>query len=609
MSPGADALQLVVVVVHAAGWTRSAVDGFRHGVTEVVKRVEQRLMVEHPAVRVQPRFLNSGATGESLEWHSGSAVAVIDVSESDEMLALYAGRLQGTRAPVIFTCRESEVEGRGLNWGMSDPVLYRSVDDLFQADSAFQTELLRAIPEARIREEMIFRFWFPRGTSTIWVVCPQDHDPSEYADRASPDYTYLDNLGDQDALLELMVFLSRHYPNATIEHFHSGNLPRGHTSDNLVVVGGPGSTSDISNGVCLEMMEAIRSRITYSDDCERMMVRTGMDPPLELGSVYRDAPGGGAGQRVIQEDVGYFARFPNPLNEESTVVLVNGIHTTGVLGAARAFSERREALPNFHTVLRKGESSTGFECYFKVPVLSREVRVPSVEIGQVFRVSLKVSDLLPNQERTTTDAGSRNSVAILFIAGDRGGSQQNQLQIPAEYEVIQGALRASEYRDLISLGNPILAATREKLARVYRHRPKIIHFAGHGDERSLSIIEAYAGLAHETAFSAEEFRAVLGTIEEDVMLCVLNACESERLARDLVDADVVEFAVAWANKVSDSTAITFSRALYGALGDGRTIRDAFDIAKNACGPRTVPVLVPRENAPNRPLVGRGGENR
>ena len=609
MTAGADALQLVVVVVHAAGWTRLAVDGFRHGVTEVVKRVEQRLMVEHPAVRVQPRFLNSGVTGESLEWHSGSTVAVIDVSESDEMLALYAGRLQGTRAPVIFTCMESVAEGSGLNWGVSDPVLYSSMNDLFRADSAFQTELLRAIPEARIREEMIFRFWFPRGTSTIWVVCPQDHDPSEYADRSSPDYTYLDNLGDQDALLELMVFLSRHYPNATIEHFHSGNLPTGHTNDNLVVVGGPGSTSDISNGVCLEMMEAIRSRITYSDDCERMIVRTGMDPPLELGSVYRDAPGGGAGQRLIQEDVGYFARFPNPLNMESTVVLVNGIHTTGVLGAARAFSERREALPNFHAVLRRGGSSSGFECYFKVPVLSREVRVPSVGIGQVFPVSLNVSDLPPNQERTIADAGSRNSVAILFIAGDRGGSQQNQLQIPTEYDAIQEALRASEYRDLISLGKPILAATREKLASMYRHRPKIIHFAGHGDERSLSIIEPYPGLAHETALSAAEFGEVLGTIEEDVMLCVLNACDSEGLARELVDADVVAFAVAWANKVSDSTAITFSRALYGALGDGRTICDAFNIAKGACGPRTVPVLVPRENAPNCPLVGRRDENR
>ena len=258
MSEGTDALQLVVVAVHAAGWDGRAVDGFRRGVTEVIQRVEQRLRENHPAVAVQTTFLNSEEASEEREWQSACTVAVLDVSESDEKLALCAGRLQGARIPVIFVGdMESEPIAKRLNWENSGPVLYRSVNELFQSDSTFETELFRAVPEARLQEELIFRFWFPRGTSTIWVVCPQNHEPGEYADPLSSDYTYLDNLGDQDALLELMVFLSRHYPNATIEHFHPGNLPTGHTNDNLVVLGGPGSTSDIGNSVCKEMMEAI----------------------------------------------------------------------------------------------------------------------------------------------------------------------------------------------------------------------------------------------------------------------------------------------------------------------------------------------------------------
>ncbi len=605
MSEGTDALQLVVVAVHAAGWDRCAVDGFRYGVTEVVKRVEQRLREKHPTIEVQTAFLNSEEAGEEQEWRSGYAVAVLDVSESDEKLALYAGRLQGARVPgILVGDMESEPIAKRLNWGISDPILYRSMNELFQSDSAFETEIFRAIPEARIQEELIFRFWFPRRTSTIWVVCPQDHAPSEYADRSSPDYTYLDNLGDQDALLELMVFLSRHYPNATIGHFNSSDLPDGHTSGNLVVVGGPGSTADIGNSVCAEMMRAIRSRVSYSDDCEQMTVGTGKGTPLELRAKSRDGLGiSTAGQRRIREDIGYFARFPNPLNGESTVVLVNGIHTTGVLGAARAFSERREALPNFHTVLRKRESSTGFECYFKVPVLSGDVRVPSVGIDQVFHVLSDVSDPPPSQEQPTSEADSRNSVKILFIAGDRGGSQLNQIQTPNEYHAIQDALRASEHRDSIYLGDSILAATRERLAYAYRHRPKIVHFAGHGNERSLSIIEDHHLLASEAAFTAEEFLTVLKTMKEDVVLCVLNACESEGLARELVGEGGTEYAVGWPSKVSDSTAITFSRVLYGALGDGQTMCAAFNSAKVACGPREVPVLISGENAPRGPLVG------
>jgi hypothetical protein len=415
----------------------------------------------------------------------------------------------------------------------------------------------------------------------------------------------LDNLGDQDALLELMVFLSRHYPNATIEHFSSGDLPEGHTSGNLVVVGGPGSASDISNRLCREMMDAIRSRVSYSEDCEQMSVVLDSGKSLELHAEYGDRPRGNtAEQRRIREDIGYFARFPNPLNEESTVVLVNGIHTTGVLGAARVFSERREALPNFHTVLRTGASSTGFECYFNVRVLNGHARVPSVARDQVFPVSPAgaiVSAATTSDERAISVTSSRRSVTILFIAGDRGGSQLNQIQMPNEYHGIQDALLASKHRDAISLGGAILAATRERLAQAYRFRPQVIHFVGHGNERSLSIIEDHGAIANETPLDAVQLGAALGAIQERVMLCVLNACRSENLARQLVDACVVDCAIGWPARVSDSAAIAFSNALYGALGDGRTIADAVEVAKVACGSAD-PVLIAADGCHSNVLV-------
>ena len=182
--------------------------------------------------------------------------------------------------------------------------------------------------------------------------------------------------------------------------------------------------------------------------------------------------------------------------------------------------------------------------------------------------------------------------------------------MPTEYHAIQEALRASEHRDLISLGSPILAATRERLAQAYRNAPKIVHFVGHGSERSLSIIEDHHLSANDDGSQREaEFSTVLRTVKERVILCVLNACESEGLARDLVGAGVVEYAVGWPSKVSDSTAITFSRALYGAVGDGRTMREAFDVAKGACGPQAVPVLIRQETAAEGPLVGGGDEGR
>jgi hypothetical protein len=112
-----------------------------------------------------------------------------------------------------------------------------------------------------------------------------------------------------------MVFLSQYYPNATIERFSAQDLPDGHTCSNLVVIGGPGS-NELSNSVCREMMDAIQSRVSYSEDCERMTVVADGQRPNELQAQYRTNGGSATAstQQGLRKDWGYFARFTNPLN-------------------------------------------------------------------------------------------------------------------------------------------------------------------------------------------------------------------------------------------------------------------------------------------------------
>jgi len=509
-------------------------------------------------------------------------------------------------------CRaDSEEAVRRMGLSSPNLVKYESIDQLFHADSVLQRELLRAVPHARIHEELVYQFWFPRETSTIWVVCPQIHEKSEFANRSSPDYTYLDNLGDTDALLEIMGFLSQYYPNATIECFSSEDLPEGHTSSNLVVIGGPGS-AEISNEICREMMSAMRSHVAYSSDCEQMTVTRATGETIELRTAYPTAGQSVGHQRPLglRTDWGYFARFKNPLNENATVVLTNGIHTAGVLGAARAFSERREALRNFHAALSSGVR-TSFECYFEVPVLNGQVKVPVVDPLNIFtlgRAEPGASDAPVSVPPRTLVAEDRTSVRVLFIAGDRGGSQKNQLQIPNEYHAIQGALRACANRGVIALANPILGATRERLAEAYRERPTVVHFAGHGNDRSLAIIEDHGLLANETRLDADQLCDMLQTMQERVRLCVLNACVSVALAQRLVDANAADCAIGWPAKVSDSAAIAFSTALYGALGDGRSIGDAVTLARLACGTGDQPILVAADKMDTDVLVIGAGVN-
>jgi hypothetical protein len=194
-------------------------------------------------------------------------------------------------------------------------------------------------------------------------------------------------------------------------------------------------------------------------------------------------------------------------------------------------------------------------------------------------------------------------VTVLFIAGDRGGTQLNQIQTPSEYHAIQDALLGSKHRDAIALCSPILVATRDRLAMAYRQRPDVIHFAGHGNDRALAIIEDRGLLASTVALDASEFGRILQNMQNPILLCVLNACDSMTLANSLIAGGKVQNAVGWEGRVSDSVAIAFSRALYGALGDGRSVTDAVAVAAAASGAGDAPKLVTGPNSTAEPLVG------
>jgi hypothetical protein len=591
-----DTLQLDIIIAYGGAWAAERLEAFRAAISTVIGSVEETIRAEHPRVRLRMRFVTFDQASALEDIGTTCPVAILETSECDERLPLLIGRLQGARVPYFVLCQGGPVDAiRRMGLSAPEVLVYRSIDQL---GDVLQQELFRAVPAARIQEELIYQFWFPRETGTIWVVCPQIRDPGEYADRSSPDYTYLDNLGDTDALLDVMVFLSQYYPKATIEHFSSTDLPEGHTSSNLVVIGGPGSP-EINNEICGEMMREMNAHVTYSPDCEQMIVAASNGEVTgHFQAEYGNRRKSAEAQTELRRDHGYFARFPNPLNENAAVVLINGIHTAGVVGGARVFSERREALRNFDAVLASDSPHKSFECHFEVLVLNGNVKVPVVDPRNIHPLGRTQTAATARVHAGGQGVHTRESVTVLFIAGDRGGTQVNQLQIPKEYRAIREALHASKHRDVIGLSNPILAATREQLAEAYRERPDIVHFAGHGNNRSLSIIEDRDVIAKEIPLDSKGLCELLQTMEPPVRLCVLNACGSKAVAEEIVQAGAVACAIGWSAKVTDSVAIAFSGALYGALGDGRSIADAVSVAKVASGTGDQPELV----------VGSGSEN-
>jgi hypothetical protein len=179
---------------------------------------------------------------------------------------------------------------------------------------------------------------------------------------------------------------------------------------------------------------------------------------------------------------------------------------------------------------------------------------------------------------------------VLFVAGDRGGTQSNQIQIPREFDSIQNALRGAKHRDRFDLATPIHAVTRQKITAAYREGPTILHFAGHGNERSLSFIVDQGLLVSQAPIMADQLGRILANFPERIRLCVINACGSELVARHLVDSNVVDAAIGWPDKVSDAVAIAFTEALYGRLGDGLSLTRCVALAIESSHPISPAVL-------------------
>jgi hypothetical protein len=108
--------------------------------------------------------------------------------------------------------------------------------------------------------------------------------------------------------------------------------------------------------------------------------------------------------------------------------------------------------------------------------------------------------------------------------------------------------------------------------------PTIVHFAGHGATGGALLFESAGGTAAPVSIGAlaSVFKS-LGGLDA----VVLNSCYSGRYAEPLLEsADAV---LGCGAAIKDTCAIAFSRAFYTALGAGRSVGDAYGLARDQLG--------------------------
>jgi hypothetical protein len=175
-------------------------------------------------------------------------------------------------------------------------------------------------------------------------------------------------------------------------------------------------------------------------------------------------------------------------------------------------------------------------------------------------------------------------LSIVFVAAQPHGAAN--INMGKELRQIRAELRSSIGRDRLKLADIQTSAHTDVIQRILLEGAgNVLHFSGHGIEGAL-VLEQPDGSIFKlpNALFVNMIRLVnqqrgRGEGHPPYRFAVLNACFSSTLARELVDAGVLEAAVGTTIAVPDSAAMAFAKRFYGALADGSPMNEAHQWAQ------------------------------
>lgn len=264
----------------------------------------------------------------------------------------------------------------------TEPPALVDIDSFIPAEQAayekLRDELVRLHTAARggaAEPEVVRRSWRFTDSGPLTLVCGRLPEPTDLADPANPNYTELLKYADLDSLVELWGHIRAENPDMKVSFSLSSGVRPDNLSGHVVVIGGV-AWNDVTRRLI---------------DRASLPVRQRADPQVETGEIFVTDAGGeertylpawsATEPSKLVEDVGLFIRMPNPYNSNRTLTMCNGIHSRGVLGAVRAFtdyqlieSNERYVAENFH--------GNHFSILMRVQVIEGETVTPDLSIAK-----------------------------------------------------------------------------------------------------------------------------------------------------------------------------------------------------------------------------------
>lgn len=165
-------------------------------------------------------------------------------------------------------------------------------------------------------------------------------------------------------------------------------------------------------------------------------------------------------------------------------------------------------------------------------------------------------------------------IKILFLAANPLDTPS--LRLDEEIRTIDAKIRQADLRDQFDITQHWAVRISDLQDQLLRHKPHIVHFSGHGNTRSEIVLKNDFGRSEPVSVKA--LSRLFSLLADNIRCVVLNACYSQVQAQAI--AEHIECVVGMSKAIGDTAAIVFAGSFYQALGYGRSIKTAFDLACN-----------------------------
>ena len=172
---------------------------------------------------------------------------------------------------------------------------------------------------------------------------------------------------------------------------------------------------------------------------------------------------------------------------------------------------------------------------------------------------------------------------ILFLSANPKGT--DELELIKECNIINQKIRSSAGRELFKLEQRHDISIDHLIEELLNYDPKILHFSGHGSEKS-ALIFTNENTGQSEEVPPDALANLFKVLSNKIDIVFLNACYSEKQAKAI--AEHINCVIGMSDAIYDTTAIEFASTFYLSLGFKRSIKEAFDLAAVQIGMLSLP---------------------